>query len=116
MGNIISTETEDYNYPTFLVERVLNQDIYIGFGKYESGIKYYLNKTTIKYAKLSSYNTNDNKITFHFDDNSTLEFYKENGKTMFRFTSDKLLIEDSLVLPYKTMGFNTPFDEIAKLK
>jgi hypothetical protein len=122
MGNI---KTKPINmHPPFIMERAISKNIRIGHinSKEGSGLKFYpQNEWNCHYTKLENYMSipEKNQIRFYFDDKTVLIINKnqDTDKLNFKYLKgDKKIDSGEVIMEYKTMGFNTPFDYISELK
>lgn len=127
MGNLVTSENSNINsnikpiieQPPFLIDRPIDSKIRIGIsGKLGDGIKYFPNgdENLCTFATVKSSLKRENSITFYYNDDSQLEIVKKEDKYVYNYDKDNNKITGELVMPYKTIGLNSVYDDIASLK
>lgn len=123
MGNSSSVTSQNTNFklswdhPPFIIDRVVDSNIRIGLTKEGDGIKYFPkgDEGLCSFSTVNYTIKKEDSIIYKYKNGSELEISKKENDFNYKFSDDTVKIEGKFMLPYKTIGLQSSYDEIAKL-
>ena len=124
MGNSSSVTSQNNNnyklsweHPPFIIDRVVDSNIRIGLTKEGDGIKFFPkgDEGLCSFSTIDYTIKKEDSIIYKYKNGSELEISKKNNDFSYKFSGDTVNLEGKFMLPYKTIGLSSSYDEIAKL-
>lgn len=102
----------------FTIDRTISNKIRIGINKSGDGIKYFPNADEHQcyYSRVQEHKRDADKVVYNYYDGGVLEVKKNNNQLFYNYKRENVDDSGVFVLPYKTIGLNSKYDEIAELK